>query len=104
LTSLLSFFGNILLRQQHDLSNILDESMRPGKTIVADQWLSYLDVRNYHAIEKEILEFKPTIIFHLAALTDLEYCEENPLEAYKTNAFGTENVVILVLTIRPLQM
>jgi uncharacterized protein (DUF1330 family) len=34
---LLSFFGNILLRQLHDLSNILDESTRTGDLIVADQ-------------------------------------------------------------------
>lgn len=60
-----------------------------------EEWLLYLDVRDYQAIEKEILEFKPTIIFHLAALTDLEYCEVNPLEAYKTNTLGAENIAIL---------
>lgn len=59
------------------------------------EWLSYMDVRDYQAIEKEIKEFKPTAIFHLAALTDLEYCETNPAEAYETNALGTENVVTL---------
>jgi dTDP-4-dehydrorhamnose reductase len=59
------------------------------------EWLSYRDVRDYHAIEKEILEFKPTVILHLAALTDLEYCELNPSESYETNTLGTENVTIL---------
>ncbi|MEW6557422.1 MAG: NAD(P)-dependent oxidoreductase [Elusimicrobiota bacterium] len=62
---------------------------------VNTEWLSYLDVRDYQAIEKQILEFKPTAVFHLAALTDLEYCETHPDEAYKTNAFGTENVALL---------
>jgi hypothetical protein len=33
---LLSFFGNIPLRQRHDLSNRIVESMRPGIIIVAD--------------------------------------------------------------------
>lgn len=59
------------------------------------QWLSYLDVRDFHALEKMIGDFKPTIVFHLAALTDLEYCEAHPFEAYETNAMGTENVVLL---------
>jgi len=59
------------------------------------EWLSYLDVRDYHALEKAILSFKATTIFHLAALTDLEYCEANPSEAYGTNACGTENVGLL---------
>lgn len=62
---------------------------------VNEKWLSYLDVRDYQAIEKEILEYKPTIIFHLAALTDLEYCETNPQDTYNTNTLGTENVAIL---------
>jgi len=62
---------------------------------VNEKWLSYLDVRDCQALEKEILEFQPTAIFHLAALTDLEYCENNSQESYKTNAMGTENIVSL---------
>jgi len=62
---------------------------------VNDSWLSYLDVRDYGAVRKAVEEFKPDMIFHLAALTDLEYCEKNPDEAYRTNAIGTENVALL---------
>lgn len=62
---------------------------------VNEKWLSYLDVRDYQALEKKILEFQPTAIFHLAALTDLEYCENNSQESYKTNTMGTENIVNL---------
>lgn len=62
---------------------------------VNEKWLSYLDVRDYQALQKEILTFQPTAIFHLAALTDLEYCENNPQESYKTNTMGTENIVNL---------
>ncbi len=62
---------------------------------VNKEWISYLDVRDYQSVKREIIEFKPTVIFHLAALTDLEYCEQNSNEAYRTNAIGTENIALL---------
>ena len=60
-----------------------------------DSWLSYLDVRDINEVRKKVLEIKPDYIFHLAALTDMEFCERNPLEAYKTNAHGTENAALI---------
>jgi dTDP-4-dehydrorhamnose reductase len=60
-----------------------------------EEWLKELDVRDIRACEKFFDEFKPTIVMHLAALTDLEYCERNPREAWRTNALGTENVAML---------
>lgn len=32
-------------------------------------------------------------VFHLAALKHVPVCEENPLEAFKTNVMGTQNVI-----------
>jgi dTDP-4-dehydrorhamnose reductase len=60
-----------------------------------EPWLSYLDVRNYNQILSTALKIKPDYIFHLAALTDMEFCEKNPIEAYKTNTIGTENVALV---------
>lgn len=59
-----------------------------------ESWLSMLDVRDIKAYENAFVEWKPTIIFHLAAHTDLEYCEKNPTDAWATNAIGVENAVI----------
>lgn len=60
-----------------------------------EPWLSFLDVRDIQAYENTIKEWMPTIIFHLAALTDLEYCEKNTEDAWVTNALGAENAAIL---------
>jgi dTDP-4-dehydrorhamnose reductase len=60
-----------------------------------EPWLSHLDVRNHEQVEQVIAEFKPTLILHLAALTDLEYCELNRKDAWMTNALGTENLAII---------
>jgi len=62
---------------------------------VNESWLSHLDVRDYDSVRNIVEEFKPDIIIHLAALTDLEFCEENPEEAYRTNTLATENVALL---------
>jgi len=60
-----------------------------------ENWLSYLDVRDYKQYEKIIKAFKPDYILHLAALTSLEECEENPLNAYNTNTLSVKHVAKL---------
>ena len=62
---------------------------------VNEEWLSYLDIRDIDALDKAFNDFKPTIVFNLAALTDLEYCEEHPDESWATNAIGAENAVLM---------
>ncbi|NTW13974.1 MAG: SDR family oxidoreductase [Candidatus Moranbacteria bacterium] len=60
-----------------------------------EDWLQYLDVRDIDMCKDFFEKVKPSIVIHLAALTDLEYCELNPEEAWKTNALGTENIALL---------
>jgi dTDP-4-dehydrorhamnose reductase len=60
-----------------------------------EEWLSELDVREIKALERAFTEVNPTLVIHLAALTDLEYCETNQENAWATNALGTENVALL---------
>ncbi len=56
-----------------------------------EKWLSYLDFRDLEAYRKEVGEFKPDFLFHLGAFTDLEYCEMNVEDTYKTNTLAVEN-------------
>lgn len=60
-----------------------------------EEWLEYLDVRDLRMCEKIFEEFKPSLVIHLAALTDLEFCETHQEECWKTNALGTENIALL---------
>lgn len=60
-----------------------------------EDWLEYLDVRDFDQYKNIVEAFKPNIILHLAALTDLEYCEENQTNAYLTNTIAVENAVDL---------
>ncbi len=59
------------------------------------EWLEYADVRDYHDMNKSITEFNPELIINLAALTDLEYCEQNASDSWLTNALGAENIALI---------
>jgi dTDP-4-dehydrorhamnose reductase len=63
--------------------------------VVVEPWLTKLDVTNFKELNKQAHDFNPAIIIHLAALTDLEYCEKNPLEAYRVNTLGAEYVALV---------
>jgi dTDP-4-dehydrorhamnose reductase len=63
--------------------------------VLTEPWLSSLDVRELGECERAFAELRPTIVLHLAALTDLEDCERHPENCWKTNALGTENVALL---------
>ena len=57
-----------------------------------EKWLTYGDIRDYNEMYKIIESFCPDIIINLAALTDLEVCEKNPENTWKTNALGAKNL------------
>lgn len=58
-------------------------------------WISFLDFRDFDAYRDDVLRFKPNYLFHLGALTDLEFCEQNTTEAYSTNTMAVENAVFI---------
>ena len=58
-------------------------------------WLTYLDIRDLGAYRKDVSNFHPDYLFHLAACTDMEDCERNPDNAWLTNAIGAENAAYI---------
>ena len=62
---------------------------------VNEEWISFLDFRERDEYFKSVQGFKPDYLFHLGAFTDLEYCEENPDETYRTNTLSVENAVFI---------
>ncbi len=60
---------------------------------VNESWLELLDFRDLDAYRRDVRAFKPDFLFHLGAHTDLEYCERNVEDAYKTNTTAVENAV-----------
>jgi dTDP-4-dehydrorhamnose reductase len=64
--------------------------------LVADEtWLQPLDVRDAAAVERSVDEFRPDAVFHLAAITDLEWSEMHPEATAETNAHATASIARL---------
>jgi dTDP-4-dehydrorhamnose reductase len=79
--------GEAVYREFADKCNVLATDID-----LNEDWLSLLDVRNKEDVVEAVRNFNPGYIIHLAALTDMEYCEKNVEDAYKTNS---EAVVFL---------
>lgn len=62
---------------------------------VNDNWLEYLDFRNFEEYKNDVIKFSPDYLFHLGAYTDLEYCELHPDDTYTTNTIAVENAVYI---------
>ena len=62
---------------------------------VNSPWLSYLDFREFDEYRQDVWDFNPDYLFHLGAYTDLEFCEQNPDETYRTNTLSVENAVYI---------
>ncbi|HMP94672.1 MAG TPA: sugar nucleotide-binding protein, partial [Phnomibacter sp.] len=60
---------------------------------VNEPWLGFCDFRNKEDYRKSVLAASPNYLFHLGALTSLEYCEDNPEDAYRTNTLAVEYAV-----------
>ncbi len=51
-----------------------------------------LDVRDWTEVDRRVRDFKPDVLLHLAAETDVDKCESDSDHAFQSNAFATENV------------
>ncbi len=58
-----------------------------------EDWLSYLDFRDEASYTEHVFNFQPDWLFHIGAHTDLEYCEENADDAYRTNTESVKTAV-----------
>lgn len=73
-----------------DLCAIFKEEHHVKATDIED-----MDVRRREVVHQVASEFRPDLIIHLAALTDVDGCERKPDEAFHTNTIGTQNVALV---------
>ena len=53
-----------------------------------------LDVRDREAVMSCVKRETPDVVVHLAALTDVDRCELEPVSAFETNMIVTRNVAV----------
>lgn len=57
---------------------------------VNSDWLNYLDFNDLEKYRDAVLKFNPDYLFHLGAITDLEFSERNTDLTFKTNTISVE--------------
>jgi dTDP-4-dehydrorhamnose reductase len=72
-----------------DLCPVLREHHRVLATDIEE-----MDVRDRELVQRITRDFMPDVVMHLAALTNVDYCEQRPDEAFRTNTIGTQNVAL----------
>jgi len=68
-----------------------DNELKCTDKDVNEKWLSFLDFRDFEGYRRDVTAFRPDLLFHLGAYTDLEYCEKEPDDTYLTNTLAVEN-------------
>ena len=86
--------GGMLGQAFHEEFDPLTET-RCTDIDVNEDWLEHLDFRDLDAYREDVLAYAPDYLFHIGALTDLEYCETHPDETYATNTMAVENAVYI---------
>jgi len=66
----------------------------PDKYSFINTDLDIVDIRNYSEVERIFKRYNPNFVFNFAAITDVDYCEDHPREAFDTNKVGVQNIAI----------
>lgn len=69
------------------------------KELLADQELLLVDLPEYditdpYSIIDSIISFRPDVVIHGAAMTNVDNCERDPEKAFRVNALGTQNIAL----------
>ena len=62
------------------------------QTGVSAKIASNIDIRNFKQVRAIVDSYKPTVVINTAAMTDLEWCGNNRLEAFDINVLGAATV------------
>ncbi len=54
-----------------------------------EEYFRSLDITSKQQVEAVVLNAKPTAIIHTAAITNVDQCEESPMECHTVNVMGT---------------
>ena len=77
-------------------SNLVEKLVKKNfKVFVLDNLStgSRKNIKNFKLLKKALTDFKPSIVFHLAAQSSVLVSYKNPLDTVSTNVMGTTNLL-----------
>ncbi len=69
----------------HKIDNLKSSFTSKSKDLV-------IDIKNKKSIKSNIEKIKPDLVINCAAITDIEFLEDNPDEGFLTNSYGPKNL------------
>lgn len=82
----------VITGHKGQLGRALQEALK-GQTLFGLD-LPEHDITDRQAMAQTITDFRPQVVIHAAAMTDVDGCEHNPDAAYRINGLGTQNVAL----------
>ena len=82
----------LITGSQGQLGQALQRRLTEHAVLAID--LPEYDITDYQAITKLIASFRPDVIIHAAAYTNVDGCESDPDGAYLVNALGTKYLAL----------
>ena len=73
-----------------DLCEIFKEK---GHQVIGTD-IETLDVCDYEAVQETVIQIEPDFVIHLAGMTDVDDCEQEPEKAFHINTIGTQHVAL----------
>jgi dTDP-4-dehydrorhamnose reductase len=70
-----------------------DHELHCSDLAKTESWLEKLDFRDSEEYFRQVLDFKPDVLMHVGAHTNLEYCEVNYEDAWETNLTSVQTAV-----------
>jgi UDP-glucose 4-epimerase len=95
-----------LLDRGHDVQvydNLFSRRRREELTWLGDVRFAEGDITDGDVLRTELLGFAPEIIFHLAALHYIPYCDLHPEQALRVNVEGTLHLMLAARQVRSLK-
>jgi dTDP-4-dehydrorhamnose reductase len=82
----------VITGHKGQLGRALQEVLK-GETLLGLD-LPEHDITDRQAIAQAIADFRPQVVIHAAAMTNVDGCERDPDAAYRINSLGTQNVAL----------
>jgi dTDP-4-dehydrorhamnose reductase len=77
------------------LGRALERSLAGHELLVSD--LPELDITDRPNLKAAVADFRPQLVIHAAAYTDVDGCARDPELAHRINTYGTQNVALACL-------
>lgn len=82
----------VITGSKGQLGSALQEALCHEQLLLVD--LPENDITNLASITSAVAAFRPEVIIHGAAMTNVDACEREPEAAYRANVIGTRNMAV----------